>query len=40
LSNWAIVLEKNRTAGGFQAGVLCSRGKMLQFKENHGGVIR
>lgn len=40
LSNWAIVLEKNRVVGGFQAGVLCSREKMLQFKEKHGGVIR
>lgn len=40
LGNWAIVLEKNRTAGGFQAGVLCSLKKMLQFKETHGGVIR
>jgi 50S ribosomal subunit-associated GTPase HflX len=40
LGNWAIVLEKNRTADGFKAGVLCSLGKMLQFKEKHGGVIR
>lgn len=40
LGNWAIVLEKNRTADGFKAGVLCSLEKMLQFKEKHGGVIR
>jgi len=40
LSNWAIVLEKSRTASGFQAGVLCQLRKMLQFKEKHGGVIR
>jgi len=39
LSHWAIVLEKNRTAGGFQAAVLCSREKMLQFSEKHGGLI-
>ena len=40
LGNWAIVLEKNRTADGFQAGVLCSHEKMLQFRKKHGGVIR
>lgn len=40
LGNWTIVLEKNRTADGFKASVLCSLGKMLQFKEKHGGVIR
>ena len=40
LGNWAIVLEKNRTTDGFQAGVLCSHEKMLQFRKKHGGVIR
>ncbi len=40
LGNWAIVLEKSRTDGGFQANVLCSQEKMLKFKEYHGGVIR
>jgi len=40
LSHWAIVLEKNRVTNGFQASVLCSLEKMLQFRETHGGVIR
>ncbi len=40
LGRWAIVLEKNRIPGGFQAGILCSLEKMLQFRETHGGVIR
>jgi GTP-binding protein HflX len=40
LGRWAIVLERNLTPGGFQAEVLCSLEKMLQFKETHGGVIR
>jgi GTP-binding protein HflX len=40
LSQWAIVLEKNRITGGFQVGVLSSREKMLKFKENHGGTIQ
>ncbi len=40
LANWAIVLEKNRAGGGFQARVLCSLEKMLEFRETHGGVIR
>ena len=40
LSRWAIVLEKSRVEGGFQAAVLCSLEKMLQFRETHGGVIR
>jgi GTP-binding protein HflX len=40
LSHWAIVLEKNPVDNGFRAGVLCSREKMLKFKEKHGGVIR
>jgi GTPase len=40
LGRWAIVLEKNRVEGGFQARVLCSLEKMLQFKETHGGAIR
>jgi len=40
LGRWAIVLEKDRVDGGFQARVLCSREKMLQFKERHGGTIR
>jgi GTP-binding protein HflX len=40
LGRWAIVLEKNRSGDGFQARVLCSLGKMLQFKEMHGGAIR
>jgi GTP-binding protein HflX len=40
LNNWAIVLEKSRTADGFRAGVLCQLEKMLQFKEKHGGTIR
>jgi len=40
LANWAIVLEKNHVEGGFQAAVLCSLEKMLQFRETHGGVIR
>jgi len=40
LGRWAIVLEKNRVGDGFQAGVLCSLEKMLQFRETHGGVIR
>lgn len=40
LGRWAIVLEKSRVPGGFQAAVLCSREKMLQFRERHGGVIQ
>jgi GTP-binding protein HflX len=40
LANWAIVLEKDRSGGGFQARVLCSLQKMLEFRETHGGVIR
>jgi len=40
LGRWAIVLEKSRVGDGFQAGVLCSLEKMLQFRETHGGVIR
>jgi len=40
LGRWAIVLEKNRVSEGFQAAVLCSLEKMLQFKETHGGAIR
>jgi GTP-binding protein HflX len=40
LGRWAIVLEKNRVENGFQASVLCSLEKMLQFRETHGGVIR
>jgi GTP-binding protein HflX len=40
LSQWAIVLEKNRIDGVFQVGVLSSRGKMLKFKEKHGGTIQ
>ncbi len=40
LSRWAIVLEKNRVENGYQAAVLCSLEKMLQFRESHGGVIR
>ena len=40
LANWAIVLEKDRSGGGFQARVLCSLEKMLEFRETHGGVIR
>ena len=40
LGNWAIVLEKSRTGGCFQAKVLCSLEKMLKFRETHGGVIR
>jgi GTP-binding protein HflX len=40
LSQWAIVLENNRIADGFQVRVLSSREKMLKFKEKHGGKIR
>ena len=40
LGRWAIVLEKSRVNGRFRAAVLCSREKMLQFRETHGGVIR
>ena len=40
LSQWSIVLEKNRSGGGFRVGVLSSREKMLKFKENHGGPIQ
>jgi GTP-binding protein HflX len=40
LGRWAIVLEKDRVDGGFQARVLCNKKKMLQFKERHGGAIR
>gem|GEM_PF-2536070 len=40
LGRWAIVLEKSRAGAGFRAAVLCSREKMLQFRETHGGVIR
>jgi 50S ribosomal subunit-associated GTPase HflX len=40
LSQWAIVLEKNRMDNGFQVKVLSSRGKMLKFKEKHGGTIQ
>ncbi len=40
LGRWAIVLEKSRAGAGFQAVILCSRGKMLQFRETHGGMIR
>ena len=37
LSQWAIVLEKNRVDGVFQVDVLSSREKMLKFREKHGG---
>ena len=37
LSQWAIVVEKNRMESGFQVSVLSSRGKMLKFREKHGG---
>jgi GTP-binding protein HflX len=37
LSQWSIVLEKNRINGVFHVGVLSSREKMLKFKEKHGG---
>jgi len=40
LGRWAIVLEKSRVDAGFRAAVLCSREKMLQFRETHGGMIR
>ncbi|MBN2345619.1 MAG: GTPase HflX [Candidatus Aminicenantes bacterium] len=40
LGRWAIVLETSRVAGGWRAQVLCSRQKMLQFEEMHGGVTR
>jgi len=40
LSQWAIVLEKNRSADVFRIGVLSSRKKMLKFKEKHGGTIQ
>ena len=40
LSQWAIVLEKNRMDSGFQVKVLSSREKMLKFKEKHGGTIQ
>jgi GTP-binding protein HflX len=40
LGRWAIVLGKNPSAGGFEARVLCSREKMLQFGQTHGGAIR
>jgi GTPase len=40
LSQWAIPLENNRTADGFQVRVLSSRKKMLKFREKHGGTIR
>jgi GTPase len=40
LSQWAIVLEKNRSENGFSVGVLSSREKMLKFKENHGGTVQ
>jgi GTP-binding protein HflX len=40
LSQWAIVLEKNRIDGYFQVDVLSSREKMLKFKEKHGGPIQ
>jgi len=40
LSQWSIVLEKNRSGGVFRVGVLSSREKMLKFKENHGGTVQ
>jgi GTP-binding protein HflX len=40
LSQWAIILEKNRIGGAFQVKVLSSRGKMLKFREKHGGTIQ
>jgi GTP-binding protein HflX len=40
LSQWAIVLEKNRIDDGFLVRVLSSRQKMLIFKEKHGGTIQ
>lgn len=40
LSQWAIVLEKNRIDDGFLVRVLSSRQKMLKFKEKHGGTIQ
>jgi GTP-binding protein HflX len=40
LSQWAIVMEKNRIGGVFRVGVLSSREKMLKFKENHGGTVQ
>lgn len=40
LARWAIVLEKNRAAAGYEAVVLCSRENMLQFRQSHGGATR
>jgi GTPase len=40
LGHWAIVLDKKQSESGFRAEVLCSREKMLKFKEKHGGVIQ
>jgi GTPase len=40
LSQWAIILEKNRIGGAFQVGVLSSRQKMLKFREKHGGTVQ
>ncbi|MBN2399536.1 MAG: GTPase HflX [Candidatus Aminicenantes bacterium] len=40
LSQWAIILEKNRIDGVFRVGVLSSREKMLKFREKHGGPIQ
>jgi GTP-binding protein HflX len=40
LSQWTIILEKNRIDGAFRVGVLSSRKKMLKFKEKHGGTIQ
>jgi GTP-binding protein HflX len=40
LSQWAIVLDKNRIGGIFRVGVLSSREKMLKFREKHGGTIQ
>jgi GTP-binding protein HflX len=40
LSQWAIILEKNRIDGAFRVGVLSSRKKMLKFKEKHGGTMQ
>jgi len=38
LSQWSIVVEKNRLDSGFQVSVLSSREKMLKFREKHGGL--
>jgi GTP-binding protein HflX len=39
IGRWAIVLNKNMGDGLLHMDILCSRGKMIKFKEKYGGYV-